>query len=136
MPVNASATFQVTGWDEKATVEFSDGAKVTRAIVTQTYTGDITGSSTIEYQMAYGRHGAVRFVGLEILDGAIGEHRGTIVIQHVGQFVDGTAKSVWMFVEGTGTDALAELGGEGTYQSIDQQTCSVQFSWHMGEAST
>ena len=133
MPINGTSTFQTTGWNEETTRDFGDGAKLTRAVVTQQYTGDIEGTSTVEYQMAYGRHGAVRFLGLETLNGAIGGHRGTVVLHHVGQFVDGTAKSVWLFAEGTGTGALGNLGGEGTYHSIDQQTCKVTFSYHLND---
>ena len=51
MPIEA--TFEVTSWDEEP---FDDGvgvSKLTRAVVAKEYAGDITGTSTTEWLMAY-----------------------------------------------------------------------------------
>jgi len=113
MTQNASATFEITGWDEKPYEEFDGGRKLTRAQVKKTFQGDITGESTLEYLMCYDEAGAATFVGLERLVGRIGDRKGSCVLQHNGTFVDGVADEIWSVVPGSGTGALAGLQGKG-----------------------
>ena len=126
-------TFCIAHWNEETTHEFADGAKFTRAAVTQTYDGDMAGESTVEYLMAYAPSGAVKFVGMELLDGSIGGRRGSVLIQHDGVFAHGVAHSNWSFVDGSGTDELISLHGSGTYESLDAQTVNSSFIYTFGE---
>jgi len=120
-------------WDEETTKELPNGAKLTRAEVTQSYTGDMSGEGTVEYVMAYTPGSPVKFVGLEVLTGTIGGRSGTVVIQHDGVFSGNAAHSSWIFVEGSGTDELISLHGSGSYESVDQQTVNSSFIYTFGE---
>ena len=104
MPIEA--TFEVTSWDEEP---FDDGvgvSKLTRAVVAKEYAGDITGTSTTEWLMAYEPDKSATFVGLERIRGTVGGKRGSLVVQHVGQFADGAATATLTIV--SGTDELRE----------------------------
>ena len=63
----SQCTFCISNWSEETTREFPDGAKLTRAEVSQAYDGDMSGNSTVQYLMAYSPIGAVKFIGLEVL---------------------------------------------------------------------
>jgi hypothetical protein len=130
----STCTFCMSHWDEETTRVFPNGAKLTRAEVTQSYEGDMSGEGTVEYLMAYTPGSPVRFVGLEVLIGTIGGRSGTVVIQHEGIFTGSTAHSNWFFVEGSGTDELINLHGTGSYDSVDQQRVNSSFIYSFGEA--
>ena len=129
----SQCTFCISHWDEETTRVFPNGAKLTRAEVTQTYDGDMSGSSTVEYVMAHTPAGSVKFIGLEILTGTIGGRSGSVLIQHDGVFAGSVARSSWYFVEDTGTDELISLRGSGTYESVDQQNVNSTFIYTFGE---
>jgi hypothetical protein len=65
MPNQLVGQFQITGWDEVPYKEQSDGCKQTHAKITQSYSGDIDGSSELQYVMLYSAKGSAIFVGLE-----------------------------------------------------------------------
>jgi hypothetical protein len=109
------ATFKVTNWDEQPIDERSGTAKLTRAVVTKTYAGDITGESVTEWLMAYAEGGDATFVGMERLVGTIGDRDGTLVLRHVGTFADGAARAVLQVVAGGGSGALASTTGNGHF---------------------
>jgi len=54
MTTDVTATFEVTGWDERPFDDLQDVPKVTRAVVTRSYAGDLEGTSSTEWLMAYG----------------------------------------------------------------------------------
>ena len=113
MPIEA--TFEVTSWDEQP---FDDGvgvSKLTRAVVAKEYAGDITGTSTTEWLMAYEPDKTATFVGLERIRGTVGGKRGSLVVQHVGQFTDGAATATLTIV--SGTDELRETRGGGDFRA-------------------
>jgi uncharacterized protein DUF3224 len=108
----ANATFEIKNWDEKTYGEIAGAPKLTRVSVTKSYKGDIEGEGKLEYLMAYGHEGSASFVGIERLNGRIGDKHGNFVFQHVGTFKDGVAKSTWSVVPNSGTGALRGLTGE------------------------
>lgn len=128
MSLENQATFQITGWDEKTTQDIGGGAKLTQAKVTQSYAGAIEGSSSIDYLMAYTVQGTASFVGLERLTGTFAGKSGTCVLQHVGVFAEGKARSAWSVVAGSGTEALAGLRGEGSYVAGHGEPAQVVFT--------
>jgi hypothetical protein len=112
MKTLARATFEITHWDETPYGAIAGASKLTRVSVTKTYKGDIEGEGQLEYLMAYGHDGSASFVGIERLIGRVGDKHGNVVLQHVGVFKDGVAKSTWSVVPGSGTDDLRGLRGE------------------------
>ena len=68
----SQCTFCIALWNEETTREFPDGSKLTRADVSQTYDGDMSGDGNAEYLMAYTPEGPSSSSGLEVLNGSIG----------------------------------------------------------------
>ena len=93
MGTRASATFQVSSWDEKPFNEIDGGPKLTRASVTKTFGGDLEGESTVEYLMVHRADGTADFVGVERVSGSLHGRSGSFVLEHRGSFEGGTAKA-------------------------------------------
>ena len=108
------ARFAITKWDEAPVGDVSAAPKVTRAVVTKTFTGDLEGEGHVEYVMTYRADGNATFVGLERIVGRLGGKAGSFVLQRTGVFEDGQAKEAYSVVAGSGTGSLAGLRGEGT----------------------
>src|SRR5262245_11513901 len=58
MKMTANARFAIKSWDEKPYSEGQDLPKLTRASITKTYTGSITGEAHVEYLMMYRSDGS------------------------------------------------------------------------------
>lgn len=114
MKQNANARFAITKWDEKPYSEGADLPKLTRASVAKTFTGDIDGEGHVEYLMMYRSDGSATFVGLERIDGRIGDKTGSFVLQRTGAFEGGQAKETYSVVPGSATGDLRGLAGEGS----------------------
>jgi len=114
MKQSANARFAITNWDEKPYSEGTDLPKLTRASVTKTFTGDIEGEGHVEYLMMYRSDGSATFVGLERIDGRIGDKTGSFVLQRSGAFEGGLAKETYFVVPGSATGGLAGLVGDGS----------------------
>jgi len=110
-----SATFEVKSWEESAFDEQENLPKLTRALVTRAYSGDIEGSSTTEWLMAYAEDGSATFVGLERFVGQVGGHKGTLVLQHVGSYAEGAAKAKLVVIEGANSGSLKSATGDGDF---------------------
>jgi hypothetical protein len=122
-------TFQITNWDEKTYQEIEGVAKLSSAKVTQSYTGAIEGTSSVEYLMAYTVQGTANFVGLERISGTVAGKTGTFVLQHVGSFSEGKARSAWTIIAGSGTAELADLLGSGSYVAGHGEPAQVTFTY-------
>ena len=88
-----NATFEVTSWDEQPFDEQAGLAKLTRASVAKSYSGDVDGSSATEWLMAYSPDSRASFVGLEQIHRQCRGNRGSLVLRHVGDYADGVAKA-------------------------------------------
>ena len=120
--------FQVTGWDEKPYSEESDGSKLTKAQVTQTYTGSIEGSSQVEYLMAHRSDKSAVFVGMEKVSASINGKSGSFVIQHNGKFENGVASSNFVIVTGSGQGELTGIEGSGKFESTEHGKSDYQIT--------
>lgn len=115
MTTTGHAKFAVKSWDEKPYLELDNKAKMTKATVMYTYTGDIQGESHLEYLMVYNEGGEVgRAVGMERIVGSIGGKSGSFVIQHDGDFDKLAVRETWTVVPGSATGELKGLRGQGT----------------------
>lgn len=134
MTTKAKAEFRITSWDEQAYAEFAAPEKLTRATVTQTYTGDLTGESRIDWLMYYGPgDDPVHYVGLERFTATVDGRSGTFVAQSKGTFADGVAATTWFVVPGSGTGELAGLRGEGDCRATHDGALTVEFDHHFEE---
>lgn len=127
----STITFKGKAWDEKPYEEIGSGAKLSKVSVKQEYTGDMAGSSTIEYIMAYATNGTCSFVGYERFTGTLGGKSGSFVLQHVGKYENGAAKSSFTVVEGSSTDDLVALRGSGSYSANHKDDPIVTFNYSL-----
>src|SRR5215218_3344537 len=114
MKQTANARFAIKSWDEKPYSEGQDLPKLTRASVSKSYSGDITGEGHVEYLMMYRSDGSATFVGLERVVGHVAGKPGSFVLQRTGVFENGVAKESYSVIPGSGTGELRSLRGEGT----------------------
>jgi hypothetical protein len=131
MSKHATATFQVTAWDEKPYDEIEEGPKLTRATITKSFSGDIEGEGKLEYLMVHRDDGSASFIGLERVVGRLGDRSGSFVLQHTGTFEDGTAKATWLVVPGSGAGQLRGLRGEGGFASAHAESYSMTLDYDL-----
>lgn len=120
-------TFQITSWDEKPYLEADDGSKKSHATITQSYSGDIEGSSELQYLMSYQSAGSAVFVGFEVINCTIQGKSGSFTVQHDGKFEAGIASSFFSIVTNSGTDELVDITGTGTFTSGEAGQAHYQF---------
>ena len=118
----ATARFDVTSWSEQLVTDidgegitsgdnYYPNRGVTKAEVGYAYTGDIEGTGTVVYLIAY-KPDAAPVVGLERFEGSIGGHEGSCVFRHVGHQDKGSVSGRVEVVAGMGTGGLTNLRGE------------------------
>lgn len=117
MSTSASATFTLDGWDEQPYAELAEGRKLTRASVKQTFSGDITGTGTVEWLMSYRPDGSAAYVGLQVVTGSLAGRSGSFVVSTPGTYDGKGASGTWTVLEGSGTGELADLTGAGTFSA-------------------
>ena len=115
MTVHIEARFEIANWDESP---FDDGvgvSKLTEALVTKKYSGDVDGTSTTKWLMAYAPDKTATYVGIERIKGTVGGKRGSLVLLHDGVFADGAATATLRVV--SGTDELSDATGTGKFRA-------------------
>jgi hypothetical protein len=123
MTATLKASFEVTSWDE---TPFDDGvgvSKLTEALVSKKYSGDVEGTSTTKWLMAYAPDKTATYVGIERIQGDVGGRHGTLVVQHDGRFEDGVATADLRVV--LGTDQLKGVTGSGTFRADPAGTVEI-----------
>lgn len=113
-PKTAQAKFEMASWDEKPIVEYEGGRKLTHAKVTKKLTGDLEGTSVLEYLMVYPPEPPVPYVGVEYFTGAFLGKRGSFAVTITGTY-DGRAHEKATIIAGSGTGELASLRGSWTF---------------------
>lgn len=117
MSTRATASFDVTSWDETPYDEPDDGPRLVRATVTKIFRGDLEGESTAELLMCQRDPSDFKagagYVVSERVVGQLGGRKGAFVLQHGGLGGAGTEpRSFGYVVPGSGTGELEGLRGE------------------------
>jgi hypothetical protein len=115
MSTHVEARFEVTGWDETPLDDGVGVSKLTEALVSKKYTGDVDGTSTTKWLMAYQPDKSASYVGIERMQGTVGGKRGSLVLLHDGAFEDGVATAALRVV--SGTDQLKGVTGAGSFRA-------------------
>jgi hypothetical protein len=131
MSTDITATFEVTSWDETEIDEHRGTGKLARASVTGELSGDIEGTSSTEWLMAYADDGSATTVGLQRIRGAVAGRKGSIVIQHVGGYADGAATAELNVVPGAGSGELVGVAGTGDFRADPKGT--IRLTLDFGE---
>jgi hypothetical protein len=112
-----TGTFELASWDEQTVQELQGERKLTRAVVTQTFTGDLQGKGAVEWLMCYSEDGTARFVGMQRIDGSVDDRSGSVVLETVGEFDGSTAAGTWTVIPGSATSGLAGISGGGRFEA-------------------
>lgn len=131
MATTSTGTYQITGWDEQPYDE-KDGVKLTKATISNGFTGDISGDGKAEYLMAYAGDSYASFVGLQKVTGTVAGRSGSFVLQVSGTYEGGTAKADWFVVPGSGTGELSGLTGRGGYRSSGGTSAEYTLEYSLG----
>jgi hypothetical protein len=119
----ATCRFDVSSWKEQVYVDIDEGEGttagemyypkrgLTHAEVGYTYKGDVEGTSTLAYLIAY-KADAAPVLGLEQFTGSVAGHEGSCVFRHVGSQDAGSVTAHLEVVPGMGTGGLRGLRGE------------------------
>lgn len=112
MGTQAAGTFEISGWDE-ATYDEREGVRLSRAIVTKTFSGDVEGESVAELLLAYGaEEGSAAYTGLERVVGRVHGRSGSFVLRHSATMERGKGEANISVVPDSGTGELRGLRGE------------------------
>lgn len=117
MTTRLTGQFKIAKWQEEPKFENEAGHKVSHADIKQTYTGDIEGTSVVQYLLCYTSAVHALFTGFEIITATVDSVESTLTISHTGQFAAGVASSQFTVVENTGTGAFANKSGHGTFSA-------------------
>jgi hypothetical protein len=113
----ATSRFRVASWEEDVVTDIAGtGATppergIAEARVSYTYTGDLEGTSTLRYLLAY-RGGDDVVLGLERVEGTLAGRTGSFVLRHEAVHGAGAVRGTLTVVPGMGTGELADLRGE------------------------
>ncbi len=66
---------------------------------------------------SYRADGSARCVGLQRIDGSLGERKGSFIIEASGDFDGASSSGEWTVVEGSGTGELAGIRGAGRFNA-------------------
>jgi hypothetical protein len=121
--------FEVASWDETPFEGGDDTTKLTEALVSKRYDGDIKGTSTTKWLMAYSPDKSALFVGIEHIAGTIGGKKGGIVLLHDGEYRDGVASAELRVA--SGTEELADVAGAGKFRAdpAGSMTLDLDGAW-------
>lgn len=123
----AAGTFSITSWEEQPYEEREGGAKLTRASVTQAFTGDLEAEGVVQWLMSYGTDGTAAFVGMQLVRGTLGGRTGSFVMQDGGAFEGGVARGNWSVVAGSGDGDLVGITGRGGFEAGQDATYSLDY---------
>jgi len=88
-----------------------DGPEVRRVLIRRSYGGALTGSSVVELQTCITGKTEFGYAGVEIFEGRLGEREGGFAFAHIGQREGDALHTVGYIVPGSGSGALAGIGG-------------------------
>jgi hypothetical protein len=129
MSRHIEARFEIASWDETPFEDGDEATKLTEALVAKRYDGDIKGTSTTKWLMAYSPDKSALFVGIEHITGTIGGKKGGVVLIHDGEYRDGVASAELRVA--SGTQELADVAGTGKFRAdpAGSMTLDLDGAW-------
>jgi Protein of unknown function (DUF3224) len=112
----AKGGFEIGDWKENP-VGAPAGPKMTRATVTQKFTGDIKGKGTTEYVMVYRPDKTADYSGVQVISGTVGTRKGSFALLLRGKYDGKAAVTKWEVVPGAAKGDLAGLTGRGEFSA-------------------
>ena len=132
MTAHADGTFKVEDWQEEEYGSLGDGRKLSRASVRQAISGDIEGTGSVEWLMCYRPDETADFVGLQQVEGRLGERSGGFVMRTSGTFDGAEARGELSVVPGSGTGDLDGISGSGEFSAPLGSEAHVSLDYEVG----
>ena len=130
--MTATGGFDIASWDEETYEELDGGARLARASVTQTFTGDVAGDGAVQWLMAYRDDGTAAFVGLQRVRGTVGDRTGVFVLETHGEFDGKVAKWSASVVPDSGGGELQGLKGTASFSAPLGSAASFEMEYEIG----
>lgn len=130
MTTRATGSYTTTSWNENPYHQEEGSARLTRASVENTFTGDLTGQGILEYLMVYGSDSSATYVGLQRFEGTVGDRKGSFVARIEGTFTSAAAEN-WTIVESSATGDLIGISGTGSVKSLDGKTAEYTLDYSL-----
>jgi len=92
------------------------GPALAEVRITETFSGDIDGESTVRALQIQGDDHSARLVSMQRVSGKLAGRQGTFVLQGAEVVANGEIKATWSVVPGSGTGDLVGLRGEGGFE--------------------
>jgi Protein of unknown function (DUF3224) len=111
------ATAKIVVHDSQAKpYDESTGPALMEVTLSETFTGDIDGESTVRALQIQRADHSASLVSMQRFTGKLGGRQGTFVLQGSETVENGKIHATWFVVPGSGTDDLAGLRGEGGFE--------------------
>jgi len=130
-----TGTFEITSMGEDTLRELDGGGKLSHANGTQRFSGDIEGDGSVEWLLCYLAGGGASYVGLQRIEGSLAGRKGSFVIEAVGRFDGGASSGSWAVIEGSGTDELAGITGEGRFEAPGGPNATYSLEYRFDETA-
>lgn len=131
MGTRAEAAATVTDWQIEEYDQREGAVKLTRETATGTLSGALEGETVSVMLMTYKDDGTVEYVAQERFDGTLAGRKGTFVSLHTGTFADGTARSEFRVVPGSGTGELRGIAGTGTAVAVGDESNTLTLDYEL-----
>jgi Protein of unknown function (DUF3224) len=132
MSNRATASFKIEGWDEETYADVEGGRKLSRASVKQAISGDIEGEGSVEWLMCYRPDKTADFVGLQRIEGRLGDRSGSFVLlQTDGTFDGAVASGELAVVPGSGTGDLEGISGKGDFRAPHGEPAQLTLEYEL-----
>jgi hypothetical protein len=125
-----SGTYKPTKWEEEQYGTSLASTKATKVSAEFAFSGDIEGSANVQYLMFYksfdpndAHNAKAEYVGLLRIEGMLKGQAGSFVLTDRGKYENGVALSKIEIIQGSGTENLSNVKGNGSYKA--DQTGSV-----------
>jgi hypothetical protein len=127
--IHATAAIDVETYDPQPYDATAGGPDLVEIHVTERFSGDIEGEGAVRFLQALRADGTATFVGIERVNGRIGDRAGTFLLQDSGTADPGTVRGTWFVVPGSGTGQLAGLRGEGGFVAEIGKSAAVTLDY-------
>jgi hypothetical protein len=131
MSTHATATADVSSWDEKNYDESEGLPTLARTKVGNVYRGDLEAEGSSRGLMVYRSKDSAEFTGLERIVGRLGDRSGTFVVRVGGEYEDGVVSYDWSIVPGSGTGELRGVRGGGRVVWAQGESGSLAFDYDL-----
>ncbi len=133
MTSESKGTFRVEEWNEELISEVTDGPTIKRAKVLKRYSGEIEGEGVVSYLFLYNTPEQADIHGFERFTGTVDGKRGTFVLEHKGEFINGKADIMQTIVSKSGTEELRGIEGHIRFEAGMAEEYPIVLKHHLNK---